>query len=49
MKLINKEHQTKKIKIEGRHDLVHVLRCPIIVENLSAMVMLDLLYMNNKK
>lgn len=48
MKLINKEGETKTINIEGRHDLAHILRCPIIVENLSTMVMLDLLYMNNK-
>lgn len=48
MKLINKDCGIKTIKIEGRHDLAHVLRCPIIVENLSAMVMLDLLLMNNK-
>lgn len=48
MRLINRECEIKTINIGGRHDLAHVLRCPIIVENLSAMVILDLLLMNNK-
>ena len=38
-----KTGETRKLQIQGRHDACFVLRCPVIVESVAALVLYDLL------
>lgn len=39
----NKEGETSNIRINGRHDKNHLLRIPVIVESMAALVLADLM------
>ncbi|MGP1514430.1 MAG: chorismate synthase [Bacteroidales bacterium] len=49
MTLINEKGQLQIKEIGGRHDTCQLLRTPVIVESLAAMVVTDFILMNDKK
>ncbi|MBQ9312672.1 MAG: chorismate synthase [Bacteroidales bacterium] len=48
MRLINCSGRTQSRVINGRHDKAQIMRCPVIVECMAAMVILDLIFMKQQ-
>lgn len=48
-KMINDSGMTEEKVFGGRHDKAHIFRLPVVVESLSAIVLTDLILMNQKK
>ncbi|MBR1625876.1 MAG: chorismate synthase [Bacteroidales bacterium] len=49
MTLISRNGELKQVRIGGRHDICQVLRTPVIIESLAAMVITDFITANKKQ